>query len=574
MTVPVSQALLYVRTVAGLRPSQLAHRARLRAQRALLARVPSPLLSSLPVRAQGPGWPSGFTPLDSLLADGSPSAEENTQGRFRLLEEARELGVPADWEQAQASLLWRYHLHYFEWAWSFLAHRDREWARRSFASLWASWRDATPVGRGDAWSPYVVSLRAWVLCGISEGLVAGSGLEPEVRRTLALHAAFVRLHLEQDVGGNHLIKNLKALVGLGVFLGDDGLVRRGSRHLARQLPVQVLADGGHYERSPSYHCQVLGDLVDIERLLAAAGKPPVPGLAEAIAAMRRWLGVVLLPDGDVPLANDTTLAGPDRLRALAPSPADRRPLALLQPSGYAVLRGGDRVVVLADVGEPCPPDLPAHAHADCLSFELVVDGRRVIVDTGTSTYAPGSRRRHERSTAAHNTVEVDGEDQTEVWGVFRAARRARPRLERAQVDGSEVLLSASHDGYERLRGRPRHRRTWRVNERGVEVEDEVTGRGAHDLVLRWHVAPGLAVERRADGSVAVGPLLIEAGTHTPLLDLGPAELATGFGRVAPGHVVTLSVRDVLPVVVRTRLLLSEREERQPSTLVAEAGART
>ena len=78
------------------------------------------------------------------------------------------------------------------------------------------------------------------------------------------------------MGGNHLVKNLKALVGLGVFLGDDRLVAHAASHLERQIGVQVLADGGHYERSPSYHCQVLGDLIDVAGLLAAAGRPADP----------------------------------------------------------------------------------------------------------------------------------------------------------------------------------------------------------------------------------------------------------------------------------------------------------
>ena len=86
------------------------------------------------------------------------------------------------------------------------------------------------------------------------------------------------------------------------------------------MAVQVLPDGGHYERSPSYHCQVLGDLIDVGALLEAAGFPPVDGLDDTVDAMRRWLGAMLLPDGDVPLFNDCTLVGKERLAVLAPAP--------------------------------------------------------------------------------------------------------------------------------------------------------------------------------------------------------------------------------------------------------------
>ena len=68
-----------------------------------------------------------------------------------------------------------------------------------------------------------------------------------------------------------------------------------------------------------------------------------------------------------------------------------------------------------------------------------MDGVPLLVDTGTSTYAPGPVRDYERSTAAHNTVEVDGANSTEVWGAFRAARRARVGKVVARDDGGALI---------------------------------------------------------------------------------------------------------------------------------------
>ena len=397
----------------------------------------------------------------------------------------------------------------------------------------------------------MVSLRAWALCGVHSRLVAGTVVDADVVGHLRLAAAFLRRSVELDVGGNHLVKNLKALVGLGVFLGDDALVRRASGRLAQQMAVQVLADGGHFERSPSYHCQVLGDLVDVGDLLAAAGHPPVAGLAEAVERMRRWLGAMLLPDGDVPLFNDCTLVGRERLALLQPAPRPAERLVVLQPSGYVVMRPGPRLHLVADVGPPCPPELPAHAHADCLSFELAVDGERTVVDTGTSTYAPGERRQYERSTRAHNTVEVDGADQSEVWGTFRVARRARPSLHRAVDDGEgPIEVTASHDGYRRLPGRPVHTRTWRVAADSVEIVDRVAGEGdtngVHRVCARVHLA-----DADAGGSLDVwcdGRPGVEKTER-------PVELARRFGPLEPGRVVEWLVEGPLPVELRTRLQL-------------------
>lgn len=561
---PLRRAVLFARTARYLRPEQVVHRARLRAQKAALARFPDAFATRWrrPLPAH-PGWPTAFEALDGRQAavqaatGDASAAEAMAAGRFRFLGEERELGDPADWEQAGADQLWRYHLHYFEWAWSLAAHPDRDWARAEFGRLWRSWRRGTTFGRWDAWSPYVVSLRAWALCGFYEPLVHGTAVEADYLDDLALHAGFVRANLELDVGGNHLVKNLKALAGLGVFLADHGLTDLATRHLVRQLRVQVLADGGHYERSPSYHAQVLGDLIDIAGLLGAAGRTVPSELTEAIAAMRSWLGAMLLPDGDVPMFNDCTLVGLDRLALLepaAPRPPEER-LTVLQPSGYVVVRtGAGRIHMVADVGPPCPLDLPAHAHADCLSFHLSVDGRRVVVNSGTSTYEAGERRDYERSTAAHSTVEIDGQDQTEVWGAFRAARRAGARLERADDSRDAVVVTASHDGYERLPGSPHHRRTWTVSDEGLEIADDVQGQGEHRSVAPLVLARAIEVEPLGGDRFRAGQVKISlSGGRAALRAVNIAE---SFGDVEVAGRLELSASGPLPQRLASSILVS------------------
>jgi uncharacterized heparinase superfamily protein len=384
-----------------------------------------------------------------------------------------------------------------------------------------------------------------VLCGVYETLVRGRSDEADYLKDIRRHAAFVRLHLEHDVGGNHLIKNLKALVGLGVFLNDDRLLALGRSQLGRQSRIQVLSDGGHYERSPSYHCQVLADLIDVADLLDAAGSAPVARLAEAVGAMRRWLGAMLMPDGDVPLFNDCVRVGEKAIKLLDAIRAPEQRVTVLKPSGFVVMHPDDPLHLIADVGPPCPRELPAHAHADCLSFELAIDGQRVIIDTGTSSYEPGERRAYERSTAAHNTVEVDGVDQTEVWGAFRAARRAHPTFEAASDDGETIEVSASHDGYRSLSGGPRHRRTWRVWRGGVEITDEVTGRGSHHVVARLHAAPGLPVE--ASGREGrIGPLVVTAAAPAMLLKMA-ASVARTMGKVERTDSLAVATAGALPL---------------------------
>ena len=547
------------RTVLHLRPAQIAHRVRLRAQQAALRRFPEAgrrvLAGPNPVTAVG--WPDTVCPLDARTPCRWPRLPELQAGKIRLLGQVRELDDGSGWVHADAPRLWRFHLNYWDWAWGLAADPDRMAARALFARLWRSWQVSAEFGRGDAWHPYPAALRAWSWCGLYRDLVAGSDFEPAFTAGLAAHAGFLRRHLEYDVGGNHLIKGLKALVGLTVFFADERSERLAVRRLASQVASQILADGGHHERAPAYHCQVLADLVDVADLLAAAGRAPVKGIVEAIDCMREWLGAVLAPDGQVPVLNDGYPVDRDLLTALRPGPdpvTPASPVLVLPATGLVRARVGGWHL-LADVGPPCPPSLPAHAHADTFGCLVHVDGVPLLVDTGTSTYEPGQVRRYERSTAAHSSLQIDGADSTEVWGVFRAGRRARVSALTARADTSSVICEATHDGFRRLHGRPLHHRRWSLASDGLRVEDMVSGRGRHEIVIRWLLAPGCVAQAAGGTAVVTGPagaFSVTVAASAPVqLAVETRPVAVGFGSTADAQVLTCRMQAVLPVHVST-----------------------
>jgi uncharacterized heparinase superfamily protein len=547
--------MLLGRTVVHLRPAQIAHRARLRAQQAAVRRFPEAGRRVLvgPDPAVAVGWPDAARPLDSLTPGRWPGLPGLQTGKIRLLGLVRELGNGPGWVHAEAPRLWRFHLHYWDWAWGLAVDPDRLAARALFARLWRSWQASAEFGRGDAWHPYPTALRAWSWCGQHRDLVAGSDIEPDFTAVLAAHAGFLRRHLEYDVGGNHLIKELKALAGLAVFFADERSLRLALRRLTRQLALQILPDGGHYERSPAYHCQVLGDLIDVADLMAAAGQAPVGELTEAIDRMRCWLGAVLTPDDLLPPLNDGYPVDRELLIALLPGPdplTQANPLLVLPSTG--LVRGAiGGWHLLADVGPPCPQSLPAHAHADTFGCLVHVDQIPLLIDTGTSTYEPGSARRYERSTAAHSTLEVDGTDSTEVWSVFRAGRRARVTGLTAVADASGVACEAAHDGFRRLRGRPIHRRRWSLTGDGLRVDDLVAGRGRHEIVIRWLLVPGSAVRVWGDTASVSGPAgafgVTVAASGAVELSVETRPVAVAFGSTADAQVLTCRMRAVLPV---------------------------
>jgi uncharacterized heparinase superfamily protein len=558
-----SEMTRLARTTAQLRPGQIGQRARLRAQRTALDHA-VPLarrwLLAGPDPASAAGWPVAFTPLDTVVWRNWPGGAALLAGELSLLGVTRAVapvgqsGVAdwpsADWTMADMPLLWRFHLYYWDWAWGLAGEEQRA----AFAPMWESWTVAVRPGRGPFWHPYPAALRAWSLCGIYPAMIRGGALEGPFLRELGAHAGFLRRSLETDVGGNHLIKNLKALTGLAVFFRDDALLARALGRLRRQLAVQVLPDGGHFERAPAYHCQVLGDLIDIAGLLRAAGAAGPAELPAAITAMRRWLGAVLAPAGDVPLLNDGFPVSRELLTAIRPAAPPAAPLHVLPDTGLVRATVG-RWHLLADLGPPCPRELPAHAHADTLGCLVYVDSEPLLIDTCTSGYEAGAVRDHERSTAAHNTLEVDRTDSTEVWGAFRAGRRARVTGLSVGTAGDAVTIAAGHDGYRHLPGRPTHHRRWQLGPDELRIDDTVTGRGRHRIAVRWHLPPGTLLRLVPGGAVVTtrtGDFGVSVAA-TDELDLAAemAEVGTGFGRTVPAPVLSCVLRSELPVRIST-----------------------
>ena len=107
--------------------------------------------------------------------------------------------------------------------------------------------------------------------------------------------------------------------------------------------------------------------------------------------------------------------------------------------------------MILDVGSIGPDNIPAHSHADTLSFELAFDGERVLVNSGTSTYEVSQRRTFERSTKAHNTLEINEQNSSEVWSSFRAGKRAKIFDLKIKRKADETNVSCSHDGYSRYK---------------------------------------------------------------------------------------------------------------------------
>ncbi len=192
-----------------------------------------------------------------------------------------------------------------------------------------------------------------------------------------------------------------------------------------------------------------------------------------------------------------------------PELADQKPAAgevqttypkLYGEGGYAILGGGG-LHALVDAGPLGYPSIAAHGHADALSLCLALDGVWWLVDPGTYAYHSDPRwRNYFRGTAAHNTLLVDGCDQSDIGGPFLWTRHARRRLESHGVDATGCQwVVASHDGYMRRGVMHQRRVEYHPGNNRVLVTDKVLGDGEHALDVHFHFAPDVMIVARAEG---------------------------------------------------------------------------
>jgi uncharacterized heparinase superfamily protein len=370
---------------------------------------------------------------------------------------------------------------------------------RPEAELIGAWIEANPPGRGVGWEPYPLSRRIvnWIKWAVGGGLATRVVLE-----SLAAQADYLSRTVEYHLLANHLFANAKAVVFAGCFFQDDEWLRRGMRILEREIPEQILADGGHFERSPMYHSLILEDVLDLVNI-SRVYPGLLPDWSPVAGRMSGWLKGMLHPDGQISFFNDSAFGVAPEPRLLFEYAARLgiQPVRV-QPSesGYIRLEN-DTTVVLFDAGSMGPDYQPGHAHADTLSFELSHRGERLLVNSGISTYERGPERQWQRGTAAHNTVRVDGKDSSEVWAAFRVGRRARPfdvgTDHRSWAEGA-------HDGYRRLKEPVTHRRRIELCEGLLAVTDTLDGRGVHEVELFFHVYPGASADIGLDSRLTRG----------------------------------------------------------------------
>ncbi len=558
---PLAGWLKIWRTTRYLRGSQIAYR---------LKRLTRQRLGTLALQTRGEAPPAAVAHPSASILEGVPARSAGCepgpnllanleQGRLRLVNRTLSFqpGQP-DWrlEAPQVDRLWAISLHYHGWLYelaklvrgentsiSAAPSEDSIHGRadRHFRSLLWDWLRACPVGRpgrdGFAWNAYAIATRLgwwarmWHALG-SDYWRRQAELADAMLASMHAQASHLAGHLEWDLRANHLLRDAVGLAWAGRFFSGPQAIRwlaMAEQLALAQADEQMLADGGHFERSPHYHLEVMDDWRELAHLLPSRhGRDTIHATWQRAADYAAWLRH---PDGTTPQFNDGAATAAAERGSRLPAMAEKGPPRgrWFQNSGVVAWHGRPWTLFW-DVGEIGPDYQPGHAHADTLTIEASFHGHRLFVDPGTYGYDRDSRRAYDRSTASHNTVCIDQQDSSEVWHIFRVGRRARPRDVDVSIGADHLRGKAVHDGYDHLPGRPRHRRSIALREDGpLRIIDEVTGQARHHVTGGFLLAP----EWRA-AAVPTGWHLVRDGCRLRI-EVTATEELTMFLESRPVH---------------------------------------
>lgn len=505
------------------------------------------------------------------------------------------------------------HQHFVTLGQAYFLSGDERYPRE-FAAQWGQWCAANPHHRGINWaSSLELAFRLWSWLWAFHLMLdseAVAELLPDLLPAIHEHAEHVLANLSTYFSPNtHLLGEGFALYAIGLMFPElrraEVWRRTGREILGQEIHRQVFRDGVHREQSSYYHRYALEFFICAAALAEKNGEPFPAEYREQLDRMADALAYGSFPGGRDRMAGDSDGG---RLLPFAPfDPNDSRPALTLAAAylqrgdlgalagtcdesafwllgsgsagtfsrkaaapardsrifpeaGLVAMRSGrdeNARVLFFDAG---PQGLLGcgHGHADALSITCASDGRQWLVDPGTYVYTASlADRERFRSTRAHNTVVVDGQDQAVAVAAFKWRDLPEVKLERGVCLASMDVAVASHSGYQRLPGRVTHRRTVVfVKPDYWLVRDELSGTGVHDLEFPFHFAPDCAPEAVANGCVirqhggfallGSDPMLEWTCTNESNRDALVAWYSRDYGRRQPAPVVVARKRTTLP----------------------------
>lgn len=422
----------------------------------------------------------------------------------KLLHESHK--IKNKWNISEASHLWSYNLHYLEFL-ILLAVRYKESLDeknfRKFEELIRGWMEQSSE---DSFEPYTISMRIpniLICMEILKDRLAKTKLKEEILTSIYQQYQYLLRSQELALLANHYFENLKTIVISSLLFNESKVYHKYFDLLLKQIEEQVLEDGVHFERSFMYHKIVLEDILRIYVVLTSANHisdaeklvPAIQKMTSAISSIEKGFDRTPLfndAGNNVSKSKESLIKATYRICGEENYRYDKQCLKEFSESGYYKLDFRN-IAVLFDCGEIGPTYMGGHAHCDCLSFELAVNGRMIFVNSGTGQYQ-GKLRTFFRSTPAHNTIMIDDREQSELWGEHRAGRRIRKVRGIGNADANEYAVTGSFESY--LGDHFRREIKWISEKRFVFLDGFIAhDNGSHIARQFLHLAPGYHYER-------------------------------------------------------------------------------
>lgn len=460
------------------------------------------------------------------------------QYHFSFLNQNHQFQQEIDWNYAAYGKLWTYNLNYFE----YLLQPDFQ---KDTGLKLIHQFIAKESALKDGLEPFPIALRSifWI-----KFLLKHQIQDSTIDRFLFLQLELLTRQLEYHLLGNHLLENGFALLFGAFYFRHNPFFKMAENILNEELEEQILADGAHFERSPMYHQLMLYRLLDSINLLRS--NPTIfirkkqKMWEEKAVMMLTWIENMTFTNGQIPHVNDS---------AYNISPASKKLLAYgkqlnlypkkssLTSSAYRKYKT-ERYEILVNIGDIRASYIPGHAHSDLLHFVLHHRGKALMVDTGTSTYEKNGLRNQERSTAAHNTVQIGNNEQSDVWGGFRVGRRAKV----ISIAEQKNQLTTSHDGYQGLG--VIHERTFEWATHQINILDRVGA--AKNAKAYFHFHPSIEVEQQSHTLIGqFGRIVFE---HAHQISLETYGYATGFNQTQEATVAIVYFDQFLNTSIQLR----------------------
>lgn len=442
--------------------------------------------------------------------------------------------------------------------------------------------------------------------------------------SLYQHGWFIYRNLEGHCfryNNNHYYSDLVGLLHIAsCFKGDkqaDEWYRFALSEFYRETRLQVLPSGMDFECSTNYHRLVLELLTTTLVLLRRNGESIPTDITSRCEKMFEVVYQMIMPDGTMPIVGDQdngrclpwgaeplndyrylmslgailfsrgdfkecgngynvycAIAGGtesyslfQRIKGLE----DKRTSLYYKDAGFAIMRNNTDYLLynVDNQGEYRDSQTTSsHTHSDWFSFALCADGVPFFIDPGTHVYSSDSESRNLfRSTRMHNTVEIDGNNQSEVydaklWDMKRTGRIVDLTFETA-IEGDYV--TGVHTGYESLPHPVKHRRSVKYSKLGGiwEIEDELIGTEEHLLRSHFHLDENVKVSLNATTCVLEKDNVCLYVTFESNREISVSLMDTciskGYGDIIGGKEIVVSYKGVCPIIVKT--IISKKDKR-------------